>query len=231
MARRLRIDRGGIVYHVLNRRVSRLPLFEKSGDYVAFEKVLDEAHAKSPMRVISYCLMPNHWHLVLWPTGDGQTSRYMQWLTTTHMRRWHAHRDTRGTGPVYQGRFKSFPIQEDRHFLTVCRYVERNALRAGLVARAEDWLWSSLVRRRRKDVKSPWLVAVKDWPVSPLRTWTAFVNRPETEAELDAVRLSLARGAPYGEVSWQRHTAARLKLQSSLRPPWRPKRGEHPKKK
>ena len=118
-----------------------MPLFEKHEDYVAFEKVLDEAYAKTPMRVISYCLMPNHWHLVLWPTRDGQTSRYMQWLTTTHMRRWHAHRGTRGTGPVYQGRFKSFPIQEDRHFLIVCRYVERNALRANLVEHAEDWPW------------------------------------------------------------------------------------------
>ncbi|MCK4627231.1 MAG: transposase [Phycisphaerae bacterium] len=231
MARRLRIDRGGIAYHVLNRRVGRLPLFEKHEDYVAFEKVLDEAYAKTPMRVISYCLMPNHWHLVLWPTRDGQTSRYMQWLTTTHMRRWHAHHGTRGTGSVYQGRFKSFPIQEDRHFLIVCRYVERNALRANLVERAEDWPWSSLARRRREDVESPWLVAVKDWPASPPRNWPAFVNRPGTEAELDAVRRSVARGAPYGEASWQRRTAVRLKLESSLRPPWRPKRDEHGKKK
>ena len=227
MPRRLRIDRGGIAYHVLNRRAGRLPLFEKHEDYVAFEQVLDEAYAKTPMRVICYCLMPNHWHLVLWPARDGQTSRYMQWLTTTHMRRWHAHRGTRGTGPVYQGRFKSFPVQEDRHFLIVCRYVERNALRANLVERAEDWPWSSLARRRRKDVESPWLADVKDWPVSPPRNWTAFVNRAETEAELDAVRRSLARGAPYGQASWQRRIAARLKLESSLRPPWRPKRGKH----
>ncbi len=229
MARRLRIDRGGMAYHVLNRRVGRLPLFEKHDDYVAFEKVLDEAYGKMPMRVIGYCLMPNHWHLVLWPRRDGQLSRYMQWLTTTHMRRWHAHPGTHGTGPVYQGRFKSFPIQEDSHFLTVCRYVERNALRANLVDRAEDWQWSSLARRRRKDVESPWLVAVEDWPVSPPRNWMASVNRPETEAELDAVRCSVVRGAPYGQDSWQRRTAARLKLQSSLRPPWRPKRDKHGK--
>ena len=97
--------------------------------------------------------------------------------------------------------------------------------------RAQDWPWSSLARRRRKDVESPWLVDLKDWPVSPPRNWMDLVNRPETEAELDAVRRSVARGAPYGEASWQRRTAARLKLESSLRLPWRPKRGEHGKKK
>jgi len=230
-ARRLRIDRGGIAYHVLNRRVGRLPLLEKDDDYAAFEKVLDEAHARGPMRVISYCLMPNHWHLVLWPTRDGQLSRYMQWLTTTHMRRWHAHRGSRGTGPVYQGRFKSFPIQEDRHFVVVCRYVERNALRANLVGRAEDWAWSSLARRRRRGVESPWLVALRDWPVEPPRNWRAFVNRAETEGELEALRRSVARGAPYGDAHWQRRTAARLKLESSLRPPWRSKRGRYGRKK
>ena len=224
MPRRLRIDRGGIAYHVLNRRVGRLKLFEKDEDYAAFEKVLDEANAKVAMRVASYCLMPNHWHLVLWPTRDGQLSRYMQWLTTTHMRRWHAHRGTRGTGPVYQGRFKSFPIQDDRHFLIVCRYVERNPLRSKLVDRAEDWPWSSLARRRRAGTGSPWLLAKRAWPVAPPRNWTAFVNRSETEAELDALRRSVVRGAPYGELSWQRRTATRLKLESSLRPPWRPKR-------
>ena len=226
MARRLRIDRGRIAYHVLNRRVGRSSLFKKDDDYAAFEKVLDEAHAKVPMRVISYCLMPNHWHLVLWPRRDGQISRYMQWLTTTHMRRWHAHHGTRGTGPVYQGRFKSFPIQEDSHFLTVCRYVERNALRANLVERAEDWPWSSLDRRRRKGVASPGLIAMNDWPVLPPRNWKASVNRQETEAELEAVRRSVARGAPYGHAAWQRRTANRLKLESSLRPPWRPKQAE-----
>jgi len=226
MARRLRIDVGGIVYHVLNRRAGRLPLFKKDEDYAAFEKVLDEAFSKVPMRVLSYCLMPSHWHLVLWPRQDGQLSRFMQWLTTTHLRRWHAHRGTRGTGPVYQGRFKSFPIEKDRHFLTVCRYVERNALRANLVERAEDWLWSSLARRRQKNAAAPWLAPLARWPVAPPRNWTAFVNRAETAAELAALRSSVTRGAPYGDAAWQRRTAARLGLQSALRAPGRPRRKE-----
>ena len=164
---------------------------------------------------------PNHWHLVLWPARDGELSAYMQWLTTTHMRRWHAQRGTRGRAPVYQGRLKSFPIQEDGHFLTVCRYVERKPLRANLVEHAEDWPWCSLARRRRRRAASGWLIGTDEWPVPPPRNWRAVVNRAESEAE--AVRRSVNRGAPYGEPSWQRRTARRLQLESSLRPPWRSK--------
>jgi len=198
-----------------------MTLFKKDEDYAAFEKVLDEAHEKVPMRVLAYCLMPSHWHLVLWPRQDGHLSRYMQWLTTTHMRRWHAHHKTRGTGPLYQGRYKSFPVQEDLHFLVVCRYVERNALRANMVKRAEDWPWSSLARRRRKP-GCEWLVAIKDWPAAT-KSWVTFVNHPGTDRELEALRRSAWRGTPYGEAVWQKRTSARLKLESSLRDPWRPR--------
>jgi putative transposase len=144
MPRRPRFATGGIAYHVLNRRVGRLPLFEKLGDYSAFEKVLSEVCERTNVRIAAYCLMPNHWHLLLWPRADGELSEVMRWITVTHTQRWHAHRRSAGSGPVYQGRFKSFPVQTDEHFLTVARYVERNAMRAGLVERAEHWQWSSL---------------------------------------------------------------------------------------
>src|SRR5580658_3294321 len=93
--------------------------------------------------------MPNHWHLVLKPHEDRELSLFVGWLTLTHTQRWHAHRRDAGSGHVYQGRFKSFPVQADRHFLTVARYVERNPLRANLVASAADWRWSSLWVRAR----------------------------------------------------------------------------------
>ena len=149
MPRRPRLAAGDLAYHVLNRRVGRLPLFDKPADYAAFEKVLAEAHAQT--RIAAYCLMPNHWHLLLWPRHDGELSEVLRWITVTHTQRWHAHHHTAGTGPVYQGRFKSFPVQTDAHFLTVARYVERNALRAKLVSRAEDGQWSSLWRRDQRD--------------------------------------------------------------------------------
>src|SRR5208282_1967474 len=129
MPRRLRAAAGGMVYHVLNRAVGRGTLFVDDRDYLAFERVIERTILAVPMRIAGYCLMPNHWHLVLWPEADKQLSEFMRLLTVTHTQRWHAHHHTSGTGPLYQGRFKSFPIEEDDHLLSVIRYVERNAFR------------------------------------------------------------------------------------------------------
>jgi putative transposase len=226
MARKLRSAAGGFVYHVLNRAVGRGTLFDDDGEYVAFEKALAEVVARTGMRLLAYCLMPNHWHLLLWPRKDGQLSTFMRLLTVTHVRRWHAHRGTGGTGPLYQGRFKSFPVQDDRHFLIVARYVERNPLRANLVRRAGAWTWSSLWRRANAPGDSPWLAAQAAWPVPAPRgtTWEAFVQAAETAAELEALRRSVARGAPFGRRAWVARTAKRLDLESSLRPRHRPKK-------
>ena len=129
MGRPHRAAEGGYVYHVLNRANARIAIFDDDGDFEAFEQILREAVARFETRLLVYCLMPNHWHLIAWPRTDGELSSFVGWLTLTHTQRWHAHRRSAGSGHVYQGRFKSFPIQEDDHFYTVSRYVERNALR------------------------------------------------------------------------------------------------------
>ena len=147
MARRLRVNAGGYVYHALNRANGRMRIFSTDGDYAAFENVLAQACERTRMRLLSYCLMPNHWHLVLWPRNEGDLSLFMGWLTMTHTQRWHVHHRTVGSGHLYQGRFKSFLVQRDSHFLTLCRYVEANALRGRLVDKAEQWRWCSLWRR------------------------------------------------------------------------------------
>lgn len=133
-----------MVFHVLNRGVARMQVFEKTGDYQAFEHVLKEALEESPMRICAYCLMPNHWHLLLWPEHDGDLAAFMHRLTNRHVRRWQKNRHYVGLGHVYQGRYKSFPVEEDTHFLAVARYVERNALRANLVLRGGVALVESL---------------------------------------------------------------------------------------
>lgn len=97
MPRRPRIATGGLVYHVLNRRVGRLPLFDKDADYLAFERILAETIARTGIRLSAYCVMPNHWHLLLWPRNDNQLSEAMRWLTVTHSQRWHAAHGTAGT--------------------------------------------------------------------------------------------------------------------------------------
>ena len=147
MPRRPRVATGNYVYHVLNRAVGRNTIFESDEDYLAFLKVLQQARDQAECRLLSFCVMPNHWHLVVWPKGDNDLSEYMRWLTVTHTQRWHSFHGTSGTGPLYQGRFKSFPVQADDHFYDVCRYVERNALRASLVRKAENWRWGSLWQR------------------------------------------------------------------------------------
>lgn len=222
MPRRPRTATGGLVYHVLNRRVGRLRLFERDSDYAAFERVLEEAIARGGIRLMAYCVMPNHWHLLLWPRHDDELSETLRWLTVTHTQRWHAAHRSAGSGPLYQGRFKSFPVQTDEHFLTVTRYVERNALRANFVRRAENWRWGSLWRQTQGDAKAR--VLLSDWPVPRPRNWLAYVNRAETPPELEALRRSAQRGRPFGSELWQNRTAKRLSLESTLRPRGRPRR-------
>ena len=114
MPRTSRAVPGNMVFHVLNRGVGRQRLFDKPADYIAFEEVLDETLGKVPMRICNYCIMPNHWHFVLWPEQDGDLAVSMQRLTVTHVTRWQKHRRTVGEGHIYQGRFKSFPIETAR---------------------------------------------------------------------------------------------------------------------
>jgi len=222
MGRPLRSAPGGYVYHVLNRANARMSIFDDAGDYEAFETVLAEAVQRTQMRLLAYCLMPNHWHLLAWPRTDDQLSRFVGWLTLTHTQRWHANRNSIGSGHLYQGRFKSFPMQSDEHFFTVARYVERNALRAGLVRRAERWRWGSLYRWLRGSTEDKALLAT--WPLPRKPQWVDHVNTAQTEAELDALRRSVQRGRPFGDDRWSKQAARRLGLESTFRPRGRPKR-------
>ena len=216
---------GGVVFHVLNRANARVRILSQDSDYEAFEHILEQARERFPVRILAYCLMPNHWHLVLWPEEgqDQALSSFMQWTTLTHTQRWHAYRHTTGLGHLYQGRFRSFPVQEDGHFLTVCRYVERNPLRAGLVERAEDWRWSSLWRRLSGLLGTKTLLA--DWPVTRPDDLVQWVNQPENAAELSALRDSVQRGRPFGEELWTAKAIDNLGLDVTMRPRGRPRKG------
>ena len=183
----------------MNRGSRKGSLFAADSDYAAFERLLRRTVDKFDMSVFSYSLMPNHWHLVVAPAAGQTLSRPLKWLTGTHAQRWHLHRGTVGEGAVYQGRFKEIPIEADAHFLSVCRYVERNACRAGLVDRAEAWRWCSLWRREHH-VETPWL---RPWPVPRPADWIAHVNRPQTASELDAIRTAIRRGLPFGTSAWR----------------------------
>ncbi len=135
-----------IVEMALNRGNARQTIFQKDEDYQAFLRVLAEGLERYPVELFAFTWMPNHWHMVLRPTADGLMGRMPRWVTATHTQRHHAHYHTSGEGHLYQARFQSFPVADDDHFLVVCRYVERNPLRANLVQRAEDWPFGSLWR-------------------------------------------------------------------------------------
>ena len=139
MPRPPRADEAFEIYHALNLGNLRVTISHKEADYVAFERILGEALELYQIELLSYQLMPNHYHLVLRPLVNGELSRFMKWIGGTHTMRYHAHYHTQGLGHIYQQRFESSPIQSDEHFLVVCRYVDRNALRAGLVGQAEKW--------------------------------------------------------------------------------------------
>src|SRR5260370_38147254 len=227
MPRNARQTPAGFAYHALNRAPARLKLFRKAADYAAFLRVFDEALERHPIRILGYCIMPTHWHLVLWPAADGQLSAFLRWLTLTHSVRWHKHYHSTGSGHVYQNRFKAFAVAEDEHLLAVLRYVERNPLRAGLVRRAEDWPWSSLACRLAGGEVTQ--RRLHPWPVPLPANWLEFVNGAQTEAELEALRRSLARGRPYGSERWVNAMVQCLALQSPLPPPDRPpKQPTHP---
>jgi putative transposase len=190
---------------------------------VCFIDAVAEALHTRPMRICSYCVMPNHWHMVLWPERDGDLSDFVQHVTNVHVKRWKFAHDEIGYGHLYQGRFKSFPVQTESYFYSVVRYVERNPLRANLVARAENWPWSSL---GQPTASHP--IALSVWPVPGSHNrqsdqWIEWVNRPHTEQELTTLRTSAARGRPFGDEAWVNEVAGRLNLGPTIRPRGRPR--------
>ena len=195
-------------------------LFHKPEDYAAFERVLAEALDRYPVELLTYCVMPNHWHLVVRPGTNEALGRWLGWVGVTHVRRHHEHYRRRGGGHLYQGRFKSFPVQDDAHYLTVMRYIEANPLRAGLVKRAGDWPWASLAVR--KGMEAPF--ELSDGPLKLPSRWEAMVNRIERPERLGELENSIKRGAPFGELNWRIKTASRMNLESTLRPRGRPKK-------
>jgi len=223
MPRTARIAPAGMIFHVLNRGVGRRKIFQKDQDFAAFERVMAHALAAVPIRLLAYCIMPNHWHLLLCPPRIGQLAAFMARLTMTHTRRWQEHYHEVGYGHLYQGRFKSFPVQDDVHFLAVARYIERNPLRANLVEKAADWPWSSLFRRQHPaEANENAAIPLAPWPVERPSDWTRRIQTPQTEKELAALRTSVDKGRPYGDFQWQTATTRRLGLESSHRQAGRP---------
>jgi putative transposase len=218
LPRRSRVSTGQYVFHVLNRAVQGVTLFETAADYELFIDLLGEAARHLPIRILAFAIMPNHWHLVLWPHNDYSLSPFMKWLTGTHAMKWRATRGSQGRGAVYQGRFKAIAVQHDAHFLTLCRYVERNPVRARLVARAEEWRWGSAAPAT---IRPRWPV-ISAWPVPKPDDWLDRLNVPEPARSLRGIRDAIRAGRHFGSASWRYRTAQALRWRSGLTQRGRP---------
>jgi len=216
-----RIKRGlfdGLIYHVFNRGNNSQEIFHKDQDFVVFIELMKEAKRRYPISILAYCLMPNHFHLVLWPTKAYLISNWMQWLMNTHVRRYHKHYGT--SGHIWQGRFKCFIIQRDRHLLTILRYVERNPVRAKIVNSANDWPWSS---HRMRITQSPNEI-IDNVPIELPSGWDKYVDNPLTVTELEQLRKSVNRQRPFGNLEWQNKICSQLCLEHTLKSRGRPRK-------
>ena len=222
MPRRARVAPGGWIFHVLNRANAREKLFESELDYDEFVRLLARCAAVDRMRILAWCAMPNHWHFLLWPRGDGDLYRFIHRFSIRHTQHWHIRNGTIGRGHLYQARFKSFPVQNDRHLLTVCRYIERNPVRAKLVAHATNWPWSSAQSHATGGGNTT--VELEPLPVEAPANWNRWIANPEDEADLSRLRSHLTTDVPFGDETWARDAANTLGL------PGRPRKRGRPRK-
>jgi putative transposase len=226
MPRPLRPIADGLVYHVINRGNNRQNVFRKESDFQAFLQALADMKARKPFELYGYCLMSNHFHLLLRPTG-ATISRIVQSLLVSHTQRYHKH--YRSGGHVWQGRFKSPVIQSDEHLINVLRYIEANPLRAAIVSRCDDYAWSSYHVHglgnpsELVDPLAPY-EALSPYPTVRLRKWVEKVHLPIDERTLAAIRRSSATGLPYGEKMWVNRLAKKLDLDLAIRPRGRPRK-------
>ena len=209
----------GFIYHVSNRGNGKRNVFHKAEDFQTFANLLRLGKGLYSIKVLAYCLMPNHFHVVAWPSKAEDLSKWMQWLMTIHVRRYHQVYST--NGHVWHGRFKSFIVQQDDHLLTLMKYVESNPLRWGLVHSSREWKWSSYVEtieNKSKEIEHLSTLSLPD-------DWGTYVDAPLTEEELERLRQSVNRQSPYGSLNWQLKVSTEFGLESTLRPRGRPRNG------
>jgi putative transposase len=194
MPRRLRVFLDGVPLHVVNRGNRRERVFLVEADYLGFLGAIATAAERTTVRLLSYCLMPNHFHLVLWPEVGVEVPAYMQILMNAHIRDLQKRHGTAGTGHIYQGRYRGHAILSERHLLGVCRYVEANGLAAGLAQRAEQWPWSSLAQTGPAEGAN----LIGPWPVPKPADWLDQVNQPLGDRAWKRLKQEIEHSQPGG---------------------------------
>ncbi len=180
MARPLRIQFPGAVYHVMNRGTARQHVFREPDDYETFLEVVGDCHALWGVEVLAYCLMSNHYHLCL-RTPQGNLARVMRHLDGLYTQRFN--RAHERDGPLFRGRYKAIVVEADKYLAAVIRYIHLNAVAAKLVKRPEGYRWSSHGAYMRVRPTPSWLnvkEVLEDFPSR--RAFQEFVLAGNEEA-------------------------------------------------
>jgi len=217
----------GLLYHALNRGNNRAAVFAAPADYRAFLAALAQTQGRYPFGLYGYCLMTNHFHLLLAPEPGVSISRVLQSLTVAHT--WRYHRGRGSVGHVWQGRFKSPIVQDDEHALIVLRYIEANPLRAGMVSDLADYPWSSY-QAHGEGRGDALLRPLAAWEAlgrgeqERQAHWRRWAHTPLTERERAAVRQAVVSGRPFGAATWVEQTASVIGLPLCQRTRGRPRK-------
>lgn len=220
MPRHNRVSPDGFVQHVLNRGDHRETLFHKPGDFRAFVLVISETARRIPMRILAYCIMRNHFHLLLWPHQGCDLPNFMQLLMNTHIGRYLRHYPPASPGHIYQSRYTNSIVEPGAAVLRVAKYVEANALNAGIVKRAEDYRWSSASPHALEEERP----ILAEWPVAKPKEWSTLLNLRTPAQEMKQIQRSAARGAPYGSPEWVAEVVKLHGLEHTIRRRGRPTR-------
>ena len=190
-ARKPRFAPAGCCIHVTNRGNDRRRLFFEDVDYWTFVRLLTNAKRRYPVKIYGLCVMPNHFHALVEPLADGALSAYFQWVLGRYACDLRSFTRTTGEGHVFQSRFWSDLIDDDRHFLSVLRYIEANPVKAQLVGSAGEWRWSSLrMRGSRSDT------LLDPLPVELPAQWQELVDVEQPADDVDRIERPQLQGRP-----------------------------------
>ncbi len=218
MPRQARNVAAGYIYHVLNRGNKKQTIFHKEKDYIVFLELMKTAKEKFPIKIFAYCLMPNHYHFALMPLQVDHLSKWIHWLTTVHAGKYHFHYQT--SGHIWQSRFKNILVQDDYHFSTVLKYIERNPVRAGYVNSPDNWPWSSYKESLGEKLNG----LLDERPINLQIGWEEFVNSPIKTTELEDLRKCIKKQLPYGDEKWKNEISTKLGIQCFEKPMGRPRK-------
>ncbi|MEK7113541.1 MAG: transposase [Patescibacteria group bacterium] len=222
MPRSARVDVGNEIYHIINRANGRLKIFNKDEDFQLFEQLLYDTKELFDMRILAYCLMPNHFHLVLYPKNDGDMGKFMHRLSNSHTRKVHAITNTNGSGHLYQGRYKSFLVDKENYIIAVIKYVERNSVRAKLTRLCQNWQWGSAWRRTKGTIEQKKLLDQKSFKLPD--NYLSWINTEDNSETTNIIRRSVKKGIPYGRDKWIDNMVSKYHLESTLKSQGRPRK-------